>query len=52
MRTPGNPLHMSGIPSIANRPPPTLGQHSDEILAERGLDADAIGALRHAAVIQ
>ena len=52
LRTPGNPLHMSGSPLIAKRPPPTLGQHSDEILAERGLDPDAIGALRQAAVIQ
>ncbi len=52
VRTPGNPLHMSGIPPIAKRSPPTLGQHSEEILAEIGHSAGEIAALRQAAVIQ
>jgi crotonobetainyl-CoA:carnitine CoA-transferase CaiB-like acyl-CoA transferase len=34
------------------RPPPTLGQHSDEILAdELGLDAKAIAELRRDKIV-
>jgi crotonobetainyl-CoA:carnitine CoA-transferase CaiB-like acyl-CoA transferase len=50
--TPGNPLRMSGVEKIARRAPPTLGQHSEEILAEMGYTRDAIDAMRQAAVIQ
>ncbi|HBT43340.1 MAG TPA: CoA transferase, partial [Rhodospirillaceae bacterium] len=30
----GNPIKMSGTPVSYRRPPPTLGQHTDEVLAE------------------
>ncbi len=30
----GNPLHMSETPPAYRRPPPTLGQHTDEVLEE------------------
>jgi crotonobetainyl-CoA:carnitine CoA-transferase CaiB-like acyl-CoA transferase len=34
------------------RPPPTLGQHNDEILAgELGLDEKAIAGLRQAKIV-
>ena len=32
-------------------PVPALGEHTDAVLAELGLDGDAIAALRSAAVI-
>ncbi len=51
VRTTGNPLHMSGVEQIALKPPPTLGQHSEEVLRELGYGSEAIGKLRDAAVI-
>ncbi len=45
----GSPLKLSDNPVQYQRPPPRLGQHSDEILSELGLDADALrraGAVR------
>lgn len=43
----GSPLKMSETPADYRRPPPTLGQHTDEVLAEMlGLDDDARQALR------
>jgi crotonobetainyl-CoA:carnitine CoA-transferase CaiB-like acyl-CoA transferase len=50
--TPGNPLRMSGVEQIASRAPPTLGQHSDEILSEMGYSPHAVDAMRKAAIIQ
>ena len=47
-----NPIRLSGTPVEYRRPPPTLGQHSDDIL-ERvlGMDAARIAALRSQKVI-
>ena len=48
----GMPYKFSGTPASVRRPPPTLGQHTDEILRdELGLDAAAIAALRRQKVI-
>ena len=48
----GIPFKFSDTPASVRRAPPTLGQHSDEILAgELGLDAKAIAELRQAKVI-
>jgi formyl-CoA transferase len=47
-----SPMRFSGTPIEHKRPPPTLGQHTDEILRDMlGLDDAAIGALREAQVI-
>jgi formyl-CoA transferase len=43
---------MSDTPTGAQLPPPTLGQHNDEILAELGYSADEVGALRDDGVIR
>jgi formyl-CoA transferase len=33
-------------PGVLRRPAPRLGEHTDAVLAEAGLDADAIARLR------
>jgi len=48
-KTPGvaNPIRLSASPVEYRRPPPLLGQHTDEILQKYiGVDADGIAALR------
>ena len=40
-----NPLRLDAQPRLASRPPPALGQHSAEVLAELGLDAAQSAAL-------
>ena len=47
-----NPINLSATPITRYRAPPTLGQHTDEVLCEEfGLDEDALAALRSAGVI-
>jgi formyl-CoA transferase len=41
-----SPLRLTATPPVLRRPPPALGEHTDEVLAELGLDAAAIAALR------
>lgn len=44
-----SPLHLSASPPCLDRAPPTLGQHSDDVARECGLDPGALraaGALR------
>jgi crotonobetainyl-CoA:carnitine CoA-transferase CaiB-like acyl-CoA transferase len=43
----GMPIRMSDSPPAYRRPPPLLGEHTDEVLRElAGLDAAEIAALR------
>jgi succinate---hydroxymethylglutarate CoA-transferase len=52
LRMLGIPFKFSDTACSVRRPPPTLGQHSDEILAaELGLDAKAIEQMRREKVI-
>jgi crotonobetainyl-CoA:carnitine CoA-transferase CaiB-like acyl-CoA transferase len=47
-----NPVKFSGTPVQYHRPPPLLGEHTDEILGDLlGLDAREISALREARTI-
>lgn len=48
----GNPLKLSGTPASYRRPPPMLGEHTDELLSEvLGLDAAERDTLRSNGVI-
>ena len=47
----GIPFELSGTPAAIRTPPPTLGEHTDEILAEAGYDPAGIARLRAASVI-
>jgi succinate---hydroxymethylglutarate CoA-transferase len=52
LRLTGIPYKFSGTPAAVRRPPPLLGEHTEEILREEvGLDAAAIEALRRDGVI-
>jgi glutaryl-CoA transferase len=47
----GLPFELSATPASIRTPPPMLGEHSDEILAEAGYSRDGIAALRADGVI-
>jgi len=46
VRSLGNPVHLSDTPVGYRRPPPALGQHTDEILSALGYSAQDIARLR------
>jgi crotonobetainyl-CoA:carnitine CoA-transferase CaiB-like acyl-CoA transferase len=48
----GSPLKLSGQPVSFRRPPPTLGQHTDQVLAEAGYTAAEITGLRDAGIVR
>jgi|GEM_PF-441739 len=52
LRMLGTPVKLSAQPASIRRPPPVLGQHTDEILAEAGYSAGRIAELREAGVIR
>jgi crotonobetainyl-CoA:carnitine CoA-transferase CaiB-like acyl-CoA transferase len=51
IRLVASPMKLSATPVQYRRPPPLLGSDTDAVLAEFGLDAEAIGALREARAI-
>jgi crotonobetainyl-CoA:carnitine CoA-transferase CaiB-like acyl-CoA transferase len=51
LRMPGIPIKLSDSPGAVRLPPPTLGQHTDEVLGALGYSADDIGELRGAGVV-
>ncbi len=46
-----NPMHLSETPVSYRLAPPTLGQHTDEVLRELGYDDASIAALRESGVV-
>ena len=42
---PGSPMHLSRTPTTIRRHPPLLGEHTAEVLAEHGYDAEAVASL-------
>jgi len=51
IRSVASPLRLSATPPVLHRAPPVLGEHTNEVLAELGLDAARIAALRAAGVV-
>jgi len=49
--TVASPLRLLATPPVLRRAPPALGEHTEEVLAELGLDAARIAALRQAGVV-
>ena len=51
LKIPNSPLKLAETPPVINRPPPLLGEHNNEILAELGYNDSAIQALQQKNVI-
>ncbi|MFZ0130110.1 MAG: CaiB/BaiF CoA-transferase family protein [Candidatus Dormiibacterota bacterium] len=52
LRMTGSPIKLSQYTATVRRPPPALGQHTDEVLGEFGYTAEDIAALRDAGVVR
>jgi formyl-CoA transferase len=51
VRLPASPIRVDGARLPIRRPPPRLGEHTDEILGEIGVSVRDIAALRAAGVV-
>lgn len=51
VRMVGQPISLSRTPSRLAAPPPLIGEHTDEVLAEFGFTTEEIAALRRAKVV-
>lgn len=51
IRSVASPLRLSATPPVLRRAPPALGEHTNEVLAELGLDAARIAALRTSGIV-
>jgi len=51
VRSMGNPVNLAATPVSYRLAPPTLGQHTEEVLEELGYDKNRIAALREAGVL-
>ncbi len=51
IRVLGVPITLSGTPGAVRSAPPALGQHTEAVLGELGIDATQISALRTHGVI-
>jgi crotonobetainyl-CoA:carnitine CoA-transferase CaiB-like acyl-CoA transferase len=52
LRMPGSPIKLSHHIASVRRPPPLLGEHTDEVLRELGFPATDIAALRDTGVVR
>jgi crotonobetainyl-CoA:carnitine CoA-transferase CaiB-like acyl-CoA transferase len=52
LRMPGSPVKLSGHTATVRRPPPLLGEHTDEVLSELGYSAAAIASLHDRGVVR
>jgi len=49
--TVASPLRLTATPPVLHRAPPSLGEHTDEVLAELGLSLEEVAALRASGVV-
>jgi formyl-CoA transferase/CoA:oxalate CoA-transferase len=52
LRMPGSPVKLSHHTATARRPPPLLGEHTDEVLGELGYSASDIASLHDSGVVR
>ncbi|HEY7927697.1 MAG TPA: CaiB/BaiF CoA-transferase family protein [Candidatus Dormibacteraeota bacterium] len=52
LRMPGSPVKLSGHSATVRRPPPQLGEHTDEVLAELGYSAADVTSLHERGVVR
>jgi formyl-CoA transferase/CoA:oxalate CoA-transferase len=52
LRMPGSPVRLASHTATVRRPPPLLGEHTDEVLTELGYTAAAIASLRQSGVVR
>lgn len=51
IRSVASPLRLQDTPPVLRRPPPALGEHTDEVLAELGFDTHRIATLRSSGIV-
>jgi crotonobetainyl-CoA:carnitine CoA-transferase CaiB-like acyl-CoA transferase len=51
LRTVGSPVHLGDGAAALHLPPPSLGEHTDEVLSQLGYERSRIDALRRAGVV-
>jgi crotonobetainyl-CoA:carnitine CoA-transferase CaiB-like acyl-CoA transferase len=51
LRTQGMAIKLSDTPGTIRRPPPKLGEHTDEVLRELGYPPERIGQLRESGAL-
>jgi formyl-CoA transferase len=51
IRTVASPLRLTATPPVLLRAPPALGEHTEEVLAELGLNSAEVAALRSRGVV-
>jgi crotonobetainyl-CoA:carnitine CoA-transferase CaiB-like acyl-CoA transferase len=52
LRMTGSPIKLSQYKATVRRPPPTLGEHTDEVLSELGYSASDVEAMRDAGAVR
>ena len=52
LRMPGSPVRLASHTATVRRPPPLLGEHTDEVLTELGYTAAAIASLHQSGVVR